>query len=616
MTNLSDLRKTQDAAIGADGLDSAQVTTIATDAGLAVYSTLDSLPISNLTSGDQAYVEENNRLYISNGTGWYNVSLVNLSPTFDSDINSTFTIVDSQTPLIITNPASDSDNPDAIITYGGTFSDSGQYMVTLTRDSSVWTFTPLSADSVYDNVTLGNIPDSDGGDFTYTFTASDGINQATKQITITYDDLKPEPVVDTVTRSAASVNEGSTFSFTVTTVDTPDNYRVYWRVQGTSSTNDISSPQLTSNNRIEEGYITVTNNTATSATFTAAADAATEGSETFIFDVTRLADENGNTIVSYTNTKRDTITINDTSTAPYISATGGTVTTYSSGGIDYKVHTFLSGTTNFVISSHKTGATVDVLLVGGGGGGGGGFSVSASGGGGGAGAFRAIAGHAISAQTYSIVVGNGGAGGVGSPGVGVRSNGTYGGQDGSNGSNSTAFGYTVNGGGGGTTYYDVVGRANGNASGGGNGGAGGLHNNTGTTRASDGTYGNAGGLQGGTGQSNGTTSCGGGGGAGGQGGDGSSGGSGGAGGIGSQNNYRTGSNVYYAGGGGGGHAGTGKTAASGGNGGGGAAGADNSNGVNGTANTGGGGGGASAQSGTRSGGSGGSGIVVIRYRDE
>ena len=105
------------------------------------------------------------RLYISNGTGWYNVSLINLTPQFDSDINSTFSIVDSQTPLIITNPASDSDNPDAIITYGGTLSDSGQYLIALTRDSSVWTFTPLSADSVHSNVTLGNIPDSAGGDF-------------------------------------------------------------------------------------------------------------------------------------------------------------------------------------------------------------------------------------------------------------------------------------------------------------------------------------------------------------------------------------------------------------------------------------------------------------------
>ena len=186
---LSDLRKTADAAIDADGLDSAQVTTIAQAAGLSYLSTLDSLPTAGLTSGDQAFVQANQRLYISNGTGWYNVSLINLTPQFDSDINSTFSIVDSQTPLIITNPASDSDNPDAIITYGGTLSDSGQYLIALTRDSSVWTFTPLSADSVHSNVTLGNIPDSAGGDFTYTFTATDGINTATKAITITYDGL-------------------------------------------------------------------------------------------------------------------------------------------------------------------------------------------------------------------------------------------------------------------------------------------------------------------------------------------------------------------------------------------------------------------------------------------
>ena len=202
---LSDLRKTADAAIDADGLDSAQVSTIAQASGLSYLSTLDSLPTTGLTSGDQAFVQANQRLYISNGSGWYNVSLINLTPQFDSDINSTFSIVDSQTPLIITNPASDSDNPDAIITYGGTLSDSGQYLIALTRDSSVWTFTPLSADSVHNNVTLGNIPDSAGGDFTYTFTATDGINTATKAVTITYSGLA----------TAAYSNFGSNYGYSV-----------------------------------------------------------------------------------------------------------------------------------------------------------------------------------------------------------------------------------------------------------------------------------------------------------------------------------------------------------------------------------------------------------------
>lgn len=175
------------------GLDSAQVELIAQDAAITVYQSLDSLPISNLTSGDQAYVESNNRMYISNGNGWYNVALINLSPQFDSDLNSTFSIADSATALVITNPASDSDNPDAIITYSGVASDSAQYLVNITNDSSVWTFTPLSADSVYNNVTLGNLTDSDGGDFTYTFKATDQISFANKAVTISYTGLAPDP---------------------------------------------------------------------------------------------------------------------------------------------------------------------------------------------------------------------------------------------------------------------------------------------------------------------------------------------------------------------------------------------------------------------------------------
>ena len=59
-------------------------------------------------------------------------------------------------------------------------------------------------------------------------------------------------------------------------------------------------------------------------------------------------------------------------------ATGGTVTTYSSGGNDYKVHTFTSNGT-FTISAGS--GNVDYLVIAGGGGGGG--EVGGGGGGGG-----------------------------------------------------------------------------------------------------------------------------------------------------------------------------------------------------------------------------------------
>ena len=93
-----------------------------------------------------------------------------------------------------------------------------------------------------------------------------------------------------------------------------------------------------------------------------------------------------------------------------ITATGGTITTYTYGGIDYKCHTFLYGASGtFVIG----GGTVDILMVAGGAGGGG-----RAGAGGGAGGFIYYSQKSLSAATYSIGVGA--AGGGGTPNVCYR----------------------------------------------------------------------------------------------------------------------------------------------------------------------------------------------------
>ena len=83
--------------------------------GLEVYETLADLPTTNLTAGDAAFISPTNRLYVSNGSGWYNVSLINAAPYWDSAPSDQYTIVDSATPLIITAKALDSDNPDTIL---------------------------------------------------------------------------------------------------------------------------------------------------------------------------------------------------------------------------------------------------------------------------------------------------------------------------------------------------------------------------------------------------------------------------------------------------------------------------------------------------------------------
>ena len=111
MVTLSSLRQQVETQQGTSGLDSAQVSAIA-GSGVSVFETLDSLPSTGLTAGDEAFVKSNSRLYVSNGDGWYNTTLVNRTPRWDSggEPDASYTIVDSATPLIITARAIDSDN--------------------------------------------------------------------------------------------------------------------------------------------------------------------------------------------------------------------------------------------------------------------------------------------------------------------------------------------------------------------------------------------------------------------------------------------------------------------------------------------------------------------------
>jgi len=171
----------------AGGIDSAATESIVRETPLRVYETLDSLPISDLAAGDQAWVSGNNKLYISNGNGWYNLATTNAAPYWATEPDDEYEITDSATALIITAKAADSDNPDTIITNQSFASDSAEFLVDITRDSSVFTFTPKSQDSIGASVTAGDLTDSAANDFTYTFKWSDGINFVSKAVTIAYN---------------------------------------------------------------------------------------------------------------------------------------------------------------------------------------------------------------------------------------------------------------------------------------------------------------------------------------------------------------------------------------------------------------------------------------------
>lgn len=184
MTSLKSIRRARQDYERVSGFDSAEVLAIGS-VGNLVISDLDSLPTSSLIKGQKAVVENSNSLYITDGSGWYNVGFnTNFNPRWVTEPSATATIADSATPLIITALAADSDG--IALVDQSTASDSAQYMATITSDSSVFTFTPKTKTQVAASVAAGDLQESNG-DFVYSFKFSDGINFVSKDVTITYN---------------------------------------------------------------------------------------------------------------------------------------------------------------------------------------------------------------------------------------------------------------------------------------------------------------------------------------------------------------------------------------------------------------------------------------------
>ena len=306
-----------------------------------------------------------------------------------------------------------------------------------------------------------------------------------------------------------------------------------------------------------------------------------------------------------------TISLNDLrGKSNAFTATGGTV--IDSGG--FRIHVFTSPG-SFVVSNAGTEGTVQYLVVAGGGGGASNYNA------GGAGGFRTATGFPVTATTYPITVGGGGAAGpVGNPA-----------PNGNNGNPSIFSTITSAGGGYGSNGEGTQNNPGGPGGSGGGGwwAQGGLPTapvpGVGNTPPVSPPQGNPGGY--------GYSTLGGGGG----GGAGAAGGNatpspnpyyknGGPGGIGSPISWLPASygtpgpapGRYFAGGGGGSSGVPGAPPALGGAGGGGNGGVQSFTGpvgagAPGTTNTGGGGGGAASFVNVQNGGSGGSGIVALRY---
>jgi len=113
------------------------------------------------SAGDQAFVTASNRLYLWNGSGWYNIALINTNPTI-SGVSSSYGLAIDGTATTVTITATD---PEGLpITYS-IASDTSGNIATVTQNANVFTITPSTNTA-------------NAGSFSLTFRASDGINIA------------------------------------------------------------------------------------------------------------------------------------------------------------------------------------------------------------------------------------------------------------------------------------------------------------------------------------------------------------------------------------------------------------------------------------------------------
>lgn len=170
---------------------------ISAGAGVTVYATADDLPTTGLTAGDEAFISGSNRLYISNGTGWYSIGLVNTNPAItsveDPSSNTTpFTLATDGSALVLTITAADPEDIPLTYSYAvttGSLTNGGGTTATVVQgtgaNTNQFTITPTTTEAY-------------AGTFELTFTTSDGINQAssvnsfTLQFSGTYETQEAE----------------------------------------------------------------------------------------------------------------------------------------------------------------------------------------------------------------------------------------------------------------------------------------------------------------------------------------------------------------------------------------------------------------------------------------
>ena len=110
-------------------------------AGTSVYESTATLPLSGNSQGDLVFVSGNNRLYMWNGTGWYNIALINTNPNITSGANAAYSFATNGTPTVVTLTATDPEGLPITWSYAVTSGSLGN-TATVAQADNVFTITP------------------------------------------------------------------------------------------------------------------------------------------------------------------------------------------------------------------------------------------------------------------------------------------------------------------------------------------------------------------------------------------------------------------------------------------------------------------------------------------
>ena len=163
---------------------------------------------TGMTTGDQAFVQENNKLYLYNGTGWYLVATVeNAQPTTISGVESAYSLANDGTATVITAVSEDPEGFPLTWSYAVTTGSLGS-TATVSQTDNVFTITP-STDT------------ANAGEFSITFSVTDGstgVVSAASNFTLAFSILS-QASYDNVSFSVSS-QDGYPWGLTFNTTGT------------------------------------------------------------------------------------------------------------------------------------------------------------------------------------------------------------------------------------------------------------------------------------------------------------------------------------------------------------------------------------------------------------